>query len=478
MESARQELVDLGTEHVKDLPSFLAAVAEAGQPPIAVNRRVTARHELGAVQKALEDVDDRMIVFSRVDDTGFPVATSVFATNTRIALALGLPADASARDTLLTFHRRLDRRGTVETVAEVPAHANRVVGEQVDLGALPIGAFAEKQTEPYVNSGVFLVRDPDTGNINAGIYRMMKLSEKNFTVSVDPGHDLGKVMKKHRDAGTPLPFSLVIGASPLFYLASQAKNPMERDFYDVYSALAGRPIRVATGITNAVPVPEDAEIVLEGVIRPGEFAAEGPYGEFSFYYGSDPRAEVCHIKCVAHKTDAIYLDIHPVHNDHRNLWLHPGREESLLRRLKSLLPSVQDVTIPTVSAGMICVISIDKQHEGDPKRALHFALVSDMFLKHAIIVDSDVDVRDHGEVIWALCTRFQPKDDVFIPRDLRGYSEDPSGYELSEGTGRLTSKIGYDATRSLSGSFPGDATGIPAGYEGLSLDDYLDPGEQ
>ena len=466
-------LVDRSTEHVKDLASFLEVLAEAGQEPIRVARGVTAKHELGAVQKALETVDDRAIVFSSVDDTAFPVVTSVFSTNTRVALGLGLPADATARDTLLTFHHRLDRRGTVETVDEIPAHAHRLVGGDVNLDDLPIGTFAEKQTHPYVNSGVFLVRDPDTGNINAGIYRMMKLGRDALTVSVDPGHDLGKVLKKHRDAGTPLPFSLVIGASPLFYLASQAKNSMERDFYEVYSALAGRAVRVATGVTNDLPLPEDAEIVLEGVIAPEEYAAEGPYGEFSFYYGSDPSAEVCRITGVLHRPEAMYLDIHPVHNDHRNLWLHPGREESLLRRLKALLPSVTDVTIPTLGAGMLCVVAIDKQHEGDPKRALHFALVSDMFLKHAIIVDSDVDIRDHGAVIWALCTRFQPKDDVFIPRDLRGYSEDPSGYELDEGTGRLTSKIGYDATRRLGGSVPDDATGVPRGFENLSLDDYL-----
>ena len=474
MKTMDQSLVGMPTEHVKDLPSFMSALSEADEEPIRINRRVSAQHELGAVQKALESIDNRMIEFTQVDDSRFPVVTSVFSADQRIAIGLGLPATATPRDTLLTFHYRLDRRGSVETINDVPAHAEQLRDGELSLDLLPIGTFAEKQTRPYINSGVLLVRDPGSGNINAGIYRMMKLSDRALTVSVDPGHDLGKVLKKHRDAGTPLPFSLVIGASPLFYLASQAKNSMERDFYEVYSALAGRTIRVAEGITNDIPVPEDAEIVLEGTIEPDEYAAEGPYGEFSYYYGSDSRAEVCGISCISHKTDAKYLDIHPVHNDHRNLWLHPGREESLLRRLKALLPSVADVTIPTLGAGMLCVIAMEKQHEGDPKRALHFALVSDMFLKHAIIVDADVDIRDHRAVIWALCTRFQPKNDVFIPHDLRGYSEDPSGYELSPGTGRLTSKIGYDATRALGGSFPEDATGIPLGFEALKLEDYLE----
>lgn len=467
-------LLGNSTEHVKDLRAFIQVQEEDGQPPIRVTKKVSPNHELGAVQKALESVDDRMIIFENVDGTDFPVVTSVFSTDRRIASALGLPADASPRATLSTFHERLSCKGQPSVTVQIAAQKHRYVDEKVNLDILPIGKFARKQTEPYINSGVCLVRDPDTGNINGGIYRMMKLSSDKITVSVDPGHDLGKVIQKHRDAASPMPFSLVIGASPLFYLTSQAKNSMERDFYEVYSALANRPIKVAPSLTNDIPLPEDAEIVLEGVIAPHDYAAEGPYGEFSFYYGSDPQAEVCHIRAITHKEDAFYLDIHPVHNDHRNLWLNPGREESLLRRLKGLLPTVTDVTIPRVSAGMQCIISIDKRHEGDPKRALHFALVSDMFLKHAIIVDDDVDIRNPDEVTWALCTRFQPADDIFVAKDLRGYSEDPSGYELIEGTGRLTSKIGYDATKSLGNTFPEDATAAPEGYENLSLTDYLD----
>lgn len=461
-----------------DIRGFLKTLRDQGEPPIDIRGRVSPEYEIGAVLKKLEGVDDRAVLFHDVAGSRFPVLANVFGTDRRIALALGLDAglggDAGAKESLHEFHRRLRETGTVTEVPEVPAHAHRTEGEAVDLGALPIGTFAARQTAPYLNAAVMLVRDPDTGNVNAGIYRMMKLSERALTVSVDPGHDLGKVIKRHRDEGSALDFTLVIGASPLFYLASQAKVPMTRDFYETYSAIAGSPVEVAPGVTNVIPVPRDAEIVIEGTISPGGFAPEGPYGEFSYYYGSDPRAVVCDVSLIAHRDDAVFLEIHPVHTDHRSLWLHPGREESLLRRLRELLPSVTDVAIPREGAGMQAVISIDKQHDGDPKRALMFALSSDMFIKHAVITDSDIDVRDHRQVLWALCTRFQPHQDTVIVDGVRGYMEDPSARKPSERSGVLTSKIGYDATRDLSKDFPADATGIPEGFENLDLGDYLD----
>lgn len=469
--------VGLGVDEV-GIGGFVRRLCGVGDL-LEVPRAVSARWELGAVLKALEARGDhRAVLFKEVVGSKFPVITNVFGASRRIAQAMGLTQDASASETLQEFHRRLDGMGSVRQLEKVPAHSNLFQGESVDLGVLPIGTFAREQTEPYINAGVLLAVDPDTGNVNAGIYRMMKLSESELTVSVDPGHDLGKLIAKHRELGTELPFSLVIGADPVFYLASQAKVSMGRDFYETYSALANRVINTAPGVTNDIPLPDSAEIVLEGVVQPKRHHPEGPYGEFSYYYGSDPSAPICKVGALLHRDNAVYLDIHPVHNDHRNLWLHPGREERLLRKLREVLPSVRDVTIPTSGAGMLAVISMSKQHEGDPKRALMMALMIDMFVKHAVIVDDDIDVRNTDEVLWALCIRFQPGNDLVVVDGLRGYMEDPSGIEPNDRTGRMTSKVGYDATKTFTKKFPRDATEPPKGYEDIDLLHYLSSDEE
>ena len=94
---------------------------------------------------------------------------------------------------------------------------------------------------------------------------------------------------------------------------------------------------------------------------------------------------------------------------------------------------------------MPAVISIEKQTDGDAKNALLAAFTGHPSLKHAIVIDTDVDIFNPEEVEWAIVTRFQAgKDMIIIPR-ARGSTLDPSA---DQETG-LTTKLGIDATRPL-----------------------------
>jgi 2,5-furandicarboxylate decarboxylase 1 len=67
-------------------------------------------------------------------------------------------------------------------------------------------------------------------------------------------------------------------------------------------------------------------------------------------------------------------------------------------------------------------------------------------LKHAVVVDSDVDVFDAPDVEWAIATRFQASEDLVIINNVRGSTLDSSA---DQETG-LTCKMGVDATRPFS----------------------------
>jgi UbiD family decarboxylase len=133
------------------------------------------------------------------------------------------------------------------------------------------------------------------------------------------------------------------------------------------------------------------------------------------------------------------------------------------------------VSIPLEGAGMVAIISIDKRHNGDSRRALLFALASDVFIKHAIIVDDDIDVHDPARVLWALVTRFQADRDIIVVPNVRGYAEDPSGYYIDSehAHGRVTTKIGYDATVVLGSDFPVPADLPPSQYATINGADYV-----
>ena len=90
-------------------------------------------------------------------------------------------------------------------------------------------------------------------------------------------------------------------------------------------------------------------------------------------------------------------------------------------------------------------MKIKKKNEDDGKRAIEAAFEGHRSLKHVVIVDEDIDIRNMQDVEFAIATRFQGDRDMVIYKKVRGSSLDPSSY----GKEHLTTKIGIDATAPL-----------------------------
>ena len=66
-------------------------------------------------------------------------------------------------------------------------------------------------------------------------------------------------------------------------------------------------------------------------------------------------------------------------------------------------------------------------------------------LKHAIVVDSDIDPYDMQQVEWAMATRFKGDEDILMVPGVRVSSLDPASDQEKE----LGCKVGFDATRPM-----------------------------
>ena len=130
-------------------------------------------------------------------------------------------------------------------------------------------------------------------------------------------------------------------------------------------------------------VPADAELVIEGRIVPRERIGEGPYGEFTWYYGLERPSPVMEVTAITHRRDAIYHHLFAAHPEH-NLTGRLGRESVLYKRVKAAVPSVMDVAMPMSG---ICrfhaYVRIRKEYDGAGKLAALAALASDPFVKLA-----------------------------------------------------------------------------------------------
>ena len=79
------------------------------------------------------------------------------------------------------------------------------------------------------------------------------------------------------------------------------------------------------------------------------------------------------------------------------------------------------------------------------RQAIEAAFRGHGSLKHVWVVDGDVDIYDPAQVEWAMATRFQADQDLYVYANQPGSSLDPSGSHVP-GRKSLTAKMGLDCT--------------------------------
>ena len=114
-------------------------------------------------------------------------------------------------------------------------------------------------------------------------------------------------------------------------------------------------------------------------------------------------------------------------------------------KLRARFPAVTAVHYPNSGTHFHCYVALDQSRDGDARQIMLALLGWDPYLKSVIAVDSDIDISDDGQVLWALATHFQPHQDLFVIDGLPGSPLDPSS--SVNGT---TSRMGLDATRGSS----------------------------
>lgn len=100
------------------------------------------------------------------------------------------------------------------------------------------------------------------------------------------------------------------------------------------------------------------------------------------------------------------------------------------------------VHYPNSGTHFHCYVALEQSRDGEARQIMLALLGWDPYLKTVVAVDSDIDITDDSQVLWAMATHFQPHQDLFIVDGLPGSPLDPSS--SADGT---TSRMGLDATR-------------------------------
>jgi 4-hydroxy-3-polyprenylbenzoate decarboxylase len=211
----------------------------------------------------------------------------------------------------------------------------------------------------------------------------------------------------------------VFGQDPPLFLATGTETPTGVGEIEYAGGIRDQPYEVIEGPETGLPLPADAEIAVEGYIRPDQFGIEGPFGEWTGYYGSGRREEPYL------KVDGMYFRDDPIMTcatPHK-----PPQELAFFRAVvrSSLLqdevrqagvPDVQGVWTHEAGASrQFNAVSIEQRYPGHARQAAYIAAQTRAGAyagKWTVVVDEDIDPSDIQEVLWAMSTRVDPVSDI------------------------------------------------------------------
>jgi 2,5-furandicarboxylate decarboxylase 1 len=457
----------------KDLRSFLKRLEERTPDELVrVTREVDPVLELSGVVRRLQ-ADQRYpaVLFDKVKGSKLRVVSNVLGSTALLAEALETTIDKLTE----TYIEREDKRFAFEEVTEAPSQEVVITGDDVNLFEMPIVTNNEKDSGAFISAGVTTVKDPETGVHNSGIYRAMVHSRNTLGMSYEKHTHIGKIHRRAEALGQPLDAAIWSGHHPATLLGSQSKIQFGEDEYEVMGGLLQEPLRVVKGKTVDVMVPADAEVVFEGRILPGTRLPEGPYGEFTWYYGLERSSPVMEVTAITFRRDAIFHHLFAAHAEH-NLTGRLGREAVLYKRVKQAVPSVKAVHMPMSGiCRFTAYVKISKEYDGEGKLAALAALAADPFVKLAVIVDDDIDINNDADVLWAIATRTQPDRATFFVQDAAVSRLDPASYSIWSRWEKdtMNTKWAIDATKPVEAPFEERADVPREIWENMNLKDYI-----
>lgn len=438
-----------------DLRDYIAMCEKVGQLK-RVKAEVDWNLEISHIAKVVEEKGGPALLFENVKEYSSPVLTGAFGTTERLAMILGKSPDLSMVELTKEWVNLVVKELIpAKEVKDGPIFENIMDGPKVDTFTFPSPRFYELDGGRYFGTAVFMViQDPETGDVNLGTYRMGILDDKTVGVQILKGKKADRIMKKYGKQGKKMPACAIIGSDPLHIFASAATVAKAKSGYDVVGSLRGAPVETVRGQLTGLPIPANAEIVLEGEIDPEKLRNEGPFGEYTGYYTEElikpiPKPAL-DVKRIYFRNKPILWETsvgRPVGDQH--MLYAFTRNASLWTDLKKMeIPGIKSVyTMPEAAGRFWVVVSVQQMYPGHADQVSAAVIASNTGsygIKGVIIVDDDIDADDIPRIWWALGTRFNPARGTQIINRGRSTPLDPAlGADENK---FITSRLILDAT--------------------------------
>lgn len=396
--------------------------------------------------------------------TQFPVITNMLGSEKRICMAFGVESieqitghmnslmkevmqeRATLMDKLKLLPHLKEAAGWLPKKFKGHAPCQEVVFFKPELSRLPILKCWPEDGGRFITLPLVHTKDPETGARNLGMYRMQVFTEETTGMHWHR-HKTGARHFAKLKAGR-MPVAVAIGGDPVYTYAATAPLPEGIDEYLLAGFLRNKPVALTDCLTQPLQVPADCDFIIEGYVDKSEpLVTEGPFGDHTGFYSLADLYPNFHITCISHKKDAIYpatlVGIPP----QEDKYIAIATEKIFLSPIQfAMVPEIRDLHLPEEGIGHnIAIVKIEKNYPGQAIKVAHalWGAGQMMFNKIMILVDQDIDIRNHDQLMACFTNNYIPKRDTHFsrgPLDVLDHTSPQCGYG---------GKIMFDATVKL-----------------------------
>ena len=444
---------------IDDTHQFVDELDKAGELK-RIKTEVDVNLEVAEILRRTMYENGPAILFENIKNYDMPVLGNAFGSMKRLEIGLQTSdfreigqriVDMTKLDIPSGFFNKIKKLPEISKMSdafpklEKSGPVTEVISDSPSFDKLPILKTWPKDAGKFITLGLVATKHPETGIRNLGVYRMQ---------IIDSTHALMHWQKHKRGAhhhqitknkGQKTEVAVIIGAEPATVFSAVAPVPEGLDKYLFAGITRKQGIKTVKCKTVDLEVPANAEIVLEGYVDPEDIRDEGPFGDHTGYYTPKEPFPTFTLTGIMQRQKPIYLTTivgKPILED---AYIGKVIEQSFLPLIRMFHPEVVDFSMPASGWFQgLAIVSIKKHYPGQAKKVMMglWGMGQLALTKIFIVVDSDVNVHDMNDVIWALTTKADPARDTIIIDNAPTDTLDPASPLVN-----LGSKLGIDATQ-------------------------------
>jgi 4-hydroxy-3-polyprenylbenzoate decarboxylase len=444
----------------ESLGEYVEALNNAGELK-HVKARVSPDLEVAEIMRRLiYSRNGPAVLFENVEGSDMPVLGNAFGSMKRLELGLETSdfVDIGKRIVDLTRMKMpsgmLNKLKMLPKLSEIGEYGPKYVdngpvaevveSDRASLNSLPALKSFSGDAGRFITFGLTLTKHPETEIRNLGVYRIQIIDDKRAIMHWQTHKRGAQHYKMLKEQNKKIEVAIIIGADPATIFSAVAPVPEGMDKFLFSGITRKKGVKLIKCKTVDLEVPANAEIVLEGTVDPNDMRMEGPFGDHTGYYTPAEPYPTFTLTGIMRRSNPVYLTTvvgKPILED---AYIGKVIERSFLPLIQMFHPEVVDFSMP--AAGWfqgIAIISIKKQYPGQARKVMMglWGMGQLSLTKMFVVVDSDVNVHDMDDVIWALTTRADPARDTIIINNTPTDTLDPASPLVN-----LGSKLGIDAT--------------------------------